>query len=252
MGSLEDLRDLLNETINNEKLASELAKHFLNILQRFRLGRYEDVGGEYTKFVETSIQILHLLAWSKIPDANKINLNETMKKIENESQLPESIRLIIPRLLFATQTIRSKRGLVHKSEVDPNYIDTSLIVKTAKWIIAEFIRIGTHIKPQREIEVIINDLLKREIPLVQKIGEDTLVLDPKIKPLDELLLILYVNPEGKSTAYLKKQVHYSNIHVLCERAEKERYIHRGEVIRLTDRGGIYIEKKFGNQLLALK
>ena len=45
-----------------------------------------------------------------------------------------SYRILIPRYLYAMYSIRNKRGIIHKSEIDPNAMDLTILLYSAKWV----------------------------------------------------------------------------------------------------------------------
>src|SRR2546425_8270199 len=59
----------------------------------------------------------------------------------------ESFRILIPRVLKAIYNIRNKRGVGHVGPVSPNEIDSTLILYSAKWVLAELVRLASGFSP---------------------------------------------------------------------------------------------------------
>jgi hypothetical protein len=57
--------------------------------------------------------------------------------------LPDGLRICAARFARAIYTLRNKRNILHKGEVEPNTIDLACIHQAATWIVSEFIRNAT-------------------------------------------------------------------------------------------------------------
>ena len=95
----------------------------------------------------------------------------------------------------------------------------------------------------------IDGLIERRVPLIEKIDGDLLVLDPKLKTIQKVLLLLYQeHPKRLSLSQLQKWTGYKNstdFKRLLENERKNARIHvNGEGIRLTRRGLENVEDEF--------
>jgi hypothetical protein len=99
---------------------------------------YEDTVAEYKKgnldgclnasgkYVEHTLRAVEFIRLGVALGEVK-SVSATAREIEKDQSLPESVRLLIPRIgQAAIYDIRSKRGAVHVKEIDPRYIDASL------------------------------------------------------------------------------------------------------------------------------
>ena len=140
---------------------------YKKIKENFWLGKDEECMEKVGKFVEITIRILeHITSGSFTPIESNLKVSETLKKFENlpKQNFPESIRIIIPRVLYSLYTFRSKRGGAHIKGVNPNHIDATYVISACDWVMAELIRLY-HINGEKEIEKIINSIVDRRVPI---------------------------------------------------------------------------------------
>ena len=158
-------------------------------------------------------------------------------KLENLSQCsaPESVRVVIPRVIAALYTLRNKRSGGHTaSEVDPGPADARFTESTADWLMAEILRLG-HTLPLEEAQAVIASMVDRRIPVVYRVGEYRRVLKSNLQPLEELLVLLYGEAGGATVAELQEwsSIPRTSLMRHLDRLERER------LIRLSRRGGSY-------------
>jgi Mn-dependent DtxR family transcriptional regulator len=118
-------------------LATELVSDFLQIRQDYAtktLGRAAP-----GKFVETFVQILQHMTRGSHDPAPKVD-HYLEKQVENEASLADGLRICAARVARSIYTLRNKRNIAHKSEVDPNTFDLAYVHHAASWIMAELIR----------------------------------------------------------------------------------------------------------------
>ena len=115
-------------------LAQHLASNFIAIRRDLATRTLER--SSPGKFVETFVQCLQHIATGKYdvkPDVDGF----LSQKVENLTQLPEGLRICAARIARSVYTLRNKRSIAHKNEIDPNTIDLSFINQGAAWIMAE-------------------------------------------------------------------------------------------------------------------
>lgn len=99
------------------------------------------------KFVETFVQCLQHIATGaheSKPDVDAY-LN---KRVENETALPDDLRICAARIARSIYTLRNKRNIAHKNAVDPNSYDLSFVHEGAAWVMAELLRNASGITMQ--------------------------------------------------------------------------------------------------------
>ena len=99
----------------------------------------------------------------------------TVKGLENDTTLPESLRLLIPRALYGMiYNLRSKRDAVHVKEIDPRSIDVAMAVSAASWVIAELLRIY-HVSDEQIVSLRMLALTRASIPFIEALDGETFV-----------------------------------------------------------------------------
>jgi len=94
------------------------------------------------------------------------------------AQVPNSRspRILIPRMMVGLYDIRNNRGVGHAgAEVDPNHMDATVVLYTAKWLIAELVRL-LHTLHIDEATAIVDGLIEREVAWVWTHGDKKRVL----------------------------------------------------------------------------
>jgi len=118
------------------------------------------------------------------------NMVQACRKLENESSLPRSFQILIPRLLPALYEIRNNRGVGHVgSEVDANTVDANLMFTIINWILAELVRVF-HTGSLEDAQIAIDALAQRNTPLVWDSKGFKKVLSPTMNLKDQILLLL--------------------------------------------------------------
>jgi hypothetical protein len=183
---LDQIKDLLTNCIDPQ-LVDDLLKEFVLIKQDVvtgTLGRSSP-----GKFVETMVQIMQYLEkghYDKQP-----SVDSYLKTIENRgTTLPDSLKLLVSRIARSIYSLRNKRGIGHKGEVDPNMMDLKYIFSTCQWILAELVRVYHGGHPDIA-EKLIEAIIVTPSIVVEDFGSFKTVLNRKIKSSDELLILLY-------------------------------------------------------------
>jgi hypothetical protein len=110
--------------------------------------------------------------------------------MEQSVSQPDSIRLHIPRTLKLIYDIRNKRDAAHLADgIDPNLQDATLVIGNMDWTLAELVRLHHAVDPD-DAQAIIENLVTREVPVIQEIdGHPVIFAD--LAPRDQALLMLY-------------------------------------------------------------
>lgn len=116
--------------------------------------------------------------------------NQTLIKWENIGNKPEIYRVIMPRILYGMYSLRSKRGAIHVSNIDPNEMDTSIMLSQVKWFLAEIIRNITNVSFNETSEIIKN-IINKENEIIWEVNGVLRILDTKLKTEQKILSLLY-------------------------------------------------------------
>ena len=121
-----------------EPLARDLARDFLKLRGDVSSGLLERASAG--KFVESYVQCLRRIT-SGQSGATTEHIDHYLKnQAEQETSLPDGLRLCGTRIARSIYTMRNKRNIAHKAEIDPNRIDLEFTYHGATWIMAELIR----------------------------------------------------------------------------------------------------------------
>jgi hypothetical protein len=101
-----------------------------------------------------------------------------------------SPRILIPRMMIGLYDIRNNRGVGHAgAEVDPNHMDATVVLYTAKWLMAELVRL-LHTLTTQEATAIVDGLIEREVSWVWMHGDKKRVLRTGMTWKQQTLLLL--------------------------------------------------------------
>ena len=172
----------------DSRVVIDVLNSYEGLIQKHRAGDWEAALTRAGKFVEHIFRSLEFIRTGTSPAEIK-SPAATAKQLENDTNLPEAIRLLIPRIALAMiYDVRSKRGAVHVKEIDPRGIDVDLAAKAASWIIAELIRLF-HVDDENAIRMEMTALTRATFPLLENIdGED--LVSKKVPPRVEIQLLL--------------------------------------------------------------
>jgi len=184
---LEQIKNLLANSIEPQ-LVTDLLKEFVLIKQDVitrTLGRSSP-----GKFVETVVQIMQYLERGGQHDKQPA-VDSYLRDIENRSTtLPDSLKLLVSKIARSIYSLRNKRGIGHKGEVDPNIMDLKYIFSGCQWILAELVRVyhGSH---PDEAGKFIEAIGVMPSVIIEDFGSFKTVLNRQLKSTDELLILLY-------------------------------------------------------------
>jgi hypothetical protein len=204
-----------------------LLTSYEKVVVEFRAGAIEECLTQAGKFVEHALRAVEFLRTGTAPPEIR-NAAETVKSIEKDKNLPESLRLLIPKVAHAMiYEIRSKRGAVHVKEIDPRRIDAALSVQAASWIVAEFVRLF-HVGAESAVEDAMASLMRVELPLVERLGGETIVTANVSCPTELLLLVAQAEPGSLDRTSLGGSSRYgsSTVSKSLQRLKAERFVHQ--------------------------
>jgi hypothetical protein len=170
------------------RVVSDILNAYEGLIQKHRALDAEAALTRAGKFVEHIFRALEFIRTGTAPTEIK-SPAATSRLLENDTSLPEPIRMLIPRIALAMiYDVRSKRGAVHVKEIDPRGIDVDLAAKAASWIVAELIRLY-HVDDESAVLVEMTALTRATFPLLENIdGED--FVSKKVPPRVEIQLLL--------------------------------------------------------------
>lgn len=208
-------------------IAADLVTSYVDVVTRYRKGDIDGCLSASGKFVENTLRAVEFLRSGKVLAEIK-NASKTKTAIENDPKLPESLRLLVPRIATAmVYDIRSKRGAVHVKEIDPRQIDASLAVHAASWVLAEFLRLF-HVSDESQVSAAMASLMRTYIPFIESFaGEEVVTRQVKCE-LELLLLLANAESDGLDRKQIGLASKYkpSTITNTLGKLAVDRYIHQ--------------------------
>jgi hypothetical protein len=175
-----------------EGLRRPLIDEFSNIVNNYIERKWlpaELSGGRFCEIVYTIID--GYSSWSYQPSPTKPrNFVDACRRLENNSNMPRSFQILIPRLLPTLYEIRNNRNVGHVGgDVDPDHMDSSAVVSISSWILAELIRVF-HGVTTEEAQKVVDLIVERRSQIVWKSGDMRRVLKPDLPLRDQILILL--------------------------------------------------------------
>ena len=209
----------------DEKLVDQLLGSYAKLVAAHRAGQRADCLRESGLFVDLTLIAIEFIRSGKMLTEVK-NVSELVKSFGSDSSLPDPLKVNIPRFAQAMYEIRSKRGAVHKKEIDPQGIDAAICASTASWIIAEFIR-NYHSADETRVAEAMANLMNVQVPLVETLGGET-VVTTAVPVGVELLLLIGQQGATSSRKSLGMASKYAAPRVTeaLKKHETARYVHK--------------------------
>ncbi len=172
-----------------EELATDIINQFVFIRMDVTTGTLGRAAPG--KFVETAVQILqHLASGTYSKSFKSGEIEDFLKNTEARTiNLLQDLKIVLTRVARGMYSLRSKRGITHKGEIDPNIYDLRYLYSAAQWVLCEIIRcvlsadITTAARLVEFIQVPANSL-------VEDFGDKRLVLREG-RAEEELIILLF-------------------------------------------------------------
>ncbi len=175
-----------------QQLVDEFLNAYIEAKRRYHLGDHRPQEVEGGRFSEGVFRVLQHLSGQRVTPLGKAlpSVDKLLTSFENATDQPDSIRLHIPRTLKLIYDIRNKRDAAHLGDgIDPNLQDATQVIANMDWTTAELVRLH-HAVSASDAQRIIEDMVTREVPAVQEIEGQPVILGD-LKPRDQALLMLY-------------------------------------------------------------
>ena len=194
-------------------LRDPLLEEYQRILQSFSENRWlpsELSGGRFSEIVFTVIEGYKGGSYPSVPKKPQ-DFAGSCRRLEQNTHVPRSFQILIPRLLPALFEVRNNRGVGHVGgDVDPNYADAAFVVTSCSWILGELIRVF-HEVSIFEAQSIVDSLAQRRIPVIWEGHGTRRVLQPNLKIQSQILLLLATSRNPVPTSDLLQWIEYQNV-----------------------------------------
>ncbi len=238
-------------------LRKPLLEEYRNIISSFMENRWQSSelsGGLFSEIIYCILQGHATGNYPNSPSKPK-NMVDACRKLESNSNEPRSFQILIPRLLPALYEVRNNRNVGHTGgDVDPDFMDSSLVVSMTSWILAELIRVFHNISTL-EAQQLVDNLTERRIPLVWQDCENGIrrVLDPSMKLRDKIMVLIAQGSSHSQVDDVFKWTEYSNrghYNRTINELHKNRHIEynkKSGIIQLLPPGADYVSKLLSNR-----
>lgn len=237
------------ETTLPKEILVEMLKEYNQLKINFYLRKFRPTELDGARFSECVLRLLEYVdIGTYSPFGTSLRSEQIINRIANNTSLPTTIRLLIPRLIRVILDIRNKRDVAHVGgEVNPNYSDSIFITHSVDWILTEIVR-HYHSTSIDEAAKAVSAINEVQVPIVDDINGVIRVLDPTLQASDKVLIILYSRqPESVSESDLRNWIEYKNSTNFRNKIlfilHKQALIHyQDSNCTLTRRGILYVEK----------
>jgi len=170
-----------------------LVAEYQGIVQNFLEHRWlpsELSGGRFSEIVYTILDGHAKATYASAP-AKPANFKAACTSMENNSHVPRSFQILIPRLLPALYEIRNNRSVGHVGgDVDPNHMDSAAVLAMCNWIMCELVRVYHNLPTTTAAQKIVDALAEMRIPVIWSDGNLKRVLQPQLRLPQQILLLV--------------------------------------------------------------
>ncbi len=208
-------------------VAVALVESYEKLVSSFRRGDLDGCLTTAGLFVEHALRAVEFVRTGAAPPEIK-SVSGTVKAMESDANLPDSLRFLIPQVAkAAVYEIRNKRGAVHVKGIDPRYIDASLAVHAAAWVIAEFLRLY-HSSEELVVAQAMAALMRGHVPFIEAFGDERVVTRKVPRDVELLLLLAGAAGEGLDRTALGRASKYppQRVSEAIQRLSDDRYVHQ--------------------------
>jgi hypothetical protein len=239
-----------------QNLVIATLEQYQHVKQQFFLRKYQPSELNAARFCECVLRIIEYInTGSYTPTGAKLDTEKIIKGVENNTKIPDTLRIFIPRLVRVVLDVRNKRDVAHVGgEVSPNYSDSLFVIHATDWILTELVR-HFHSCSIQEAHQIVSSINEVKIPVVTEINGFIRVQNTQLDAKKKTLVVLYYKkPISVLDSDLCKWIKYSNVTRyrtdILKSLDEEAMIHyqSGQCI-LLDKGVLFVEKNIPLDIL---
>jgi hypothetical protein len=230
-------------------LVVALLEEYIHIKQQLVLRKYQPAELNGARFCEVVLRIIeHLDTGNYTPLGKSLATENIIKQVANNSNIKDTLRLLIPRLTRVVLDVRNKRDVAHVGgEVSPNYSDSLFVTHATDWILTEIVR-HFYNCPIDEAQRIVQSINESRVPIVADVNGFLRIQNTNLDAKKKTLVFLYYKkPEWVKVEDLYKWTKYTNIsrfkNTIIQSLDDDALIHHeaGRCV-LLDKGIMYVEK----------
>ncbi len=192
-------------------LRAPLITEYQGIVQNFLEQRWRPTELQAGLFSEVVYTILDGHATGTYAGPSKpTNFVQACRALENNSHVPRSFQILIPRMLPALYEVRNNRNVGHiGGDVDPNHMDSVVVLSMCNWIMGELVRVY-HNLSIGDAQAVVDALAEVRVPLIWTNGVVKRILDPKLSLQEHILLLAGVTVPSATATQLLGWVEYED------------------------------------------
>jgi len=207
-------------------------------------------GGRFSEAVLRLIEFKNTGHFTSL--GRQIKREVIINSVKHNTSIPDSLRLQIPNLVALIMDFRNSRNVGHLGTIDVNEMDSTFVIQSVNWIMAELVRIEGQTSPD-EAQEAIKKIIERKIPIVEEIGGRLKVLNPKLTVREQILVICYQKYSGFiedknlfEWVEEKNKTRFKKYLILLDKEKLVDYYNKK--ICLTKLGLVWVEKNIKFQL----
>ena len=185
--------------VSTAEIAKAIVSAHEELKRRYFAGDHRPHIVEAGRFAEGVFRLAQARAGLPVTRLDKplTDVPKLLSHLASARGVDESIRLRIPRALFAVYDCRNTRDAAHLSgTVSVNFMDATYVVGVCDWVMAELVRLFVDV-PADDAQAIVDGLVTKKSPIVWNHGETLRIVLKSGLPLREELLLLL--SDGAST-----------------------------------------------------
>lgn len=193
-------------------LAVAIGSTYQAMMDHFLKEEWDDAQVDAGRFCEAALRYLEWKlkgSFTPIDGKSKPNRKSVVGAAKSDTSLAPSLRSQVPESIELTMDFRNNRNSAHLGNIDANKLDATTVVSNVTWIMSEIVRLETQ-KPPDDVQVLIDRLAERHVPLIQTVNGQPIVLQPTLGASDRALVILYQQGTPLALPTLRKWVGYAN------------------------------------------
>jgi hypothetical protein len=191
-------------------VAEAIERCYLDIVRHYVFRNWKTSGLDAGHFVEAVRRHLdQVLFGTHVPIGKQLpNFNDALLSKYASASGDESLRILVPRQLWALNALRNKRSIGHLGAEPASELDATMLLYGAKWVLGEIIRLSPQTDPKAARELL-DRIVERQEIAVWRESDLIRVLNPKVPARDQVLLILALTGDA-SEDELRGHVRYKN------------------------------------------
>jgi len=191
-------------------VAEAIERCYLEIVRHYVFRNWKTSGLDAGHYVEAVRRLIdHALFGTYVPIGRTLPaFNEALLARYAAAAGDESLRILIPRQLWALNALRNKRSIGHLGALPATELDATMLLYGAKWTLGELIRLAPQSDPGAATDLV-NRIIERQEMAIWSEGDFIRVLNPKATAREQVLLILAFTGD-KSEEELRTHTRYKN------------------------------------------